>query len=161
MNSNDPTEHRPFSDVAQSPEATARYLADVQRVLLDIGKSLETLALETRVHCRGTQVEGDRWYHARLRARPVEKALGDVLKSLNHLTDGLEKTAYKRRAHDEGVVNTTRDRKVKALEKERKRHPQIPAAPNYPPQQGGQQAPGSAYSAPASIYDLGQHRESA
>ncbi|MFE7077231.1 hypothetical protein ACFU96_44815 [Streptomyces sp. NPDC057620] len=160
MNSNDPN-YSPLRDVAQSPAATARYLADVQRVLLDIGKNLETLAHETRVHLRDTHVDGDRWYHARLRARPVEAALGDVLKSLNSLTDGLEKSAYKRRAHDEKVVNTVRERKTKALEKERKKHPQIPAAPNYPPQQGGQSNPGPAYSAPASIYDLGQRRESA
>ncbi|MDQ1033637.1 hypothetical protein QFZ75_000053 [Streptomyces sp. V3I8] len=160
MNSTDPT-HSPLRDVAASPAATAHYLANVQRVLLDISKNLETLAHETRVHLRDTHVDGDRWYHARLRARPVETALGDVLKSLNSLTEGLEKTAYKRRAHDEKVVNTTRERKAKVLEKERKKHPQIPAAPNYAPQEGGQQAPGAGYSAPGSIYDLGQRRESA
>jgi hypothetical protein len=157
VNSNDPN-HSPLRDVAQNPEATARYLADVQRVLLDIGKNLETLATETRLHLRKTHVEGDRWYHARLRAMPVEKALGNVLKNLNDLTKGLEKSAYKRRAHDEAVVNTARERKEKELERQRKKNPQqLQAAPN-PPQQG---APGhnSGYSAPTSIFDLG--RESA
>lgn len=158
MNSNDPN-HSPLRDVAQSPEATARYLADVQRVLLDIGKNLETLAIETRVHLRKTHVEGDRWYHARLRAMPVEKALGNVLKDLNDLTEGLEKSAYKRRAHDESVVNTAKGRKEKELEKQRKKNPPtLQAAPN-PPQQGAQNQ-NSGYGGPTSIYDLGK-RESA
>ncbi|MBD2818528.1 hypothetical protein PS783_37495 (plasmid) [Streptomyces enissocaesilis] len=157
MNSNDPN-HSPLRDVAQNPEATARYLADVQRVLLDIGKNLETLAHETRVHLRDTHVEGDRWYHARLRAMPVEKALGNVLKNLNNLTEGLEKSAYKRRAHDEAVVNTAKERKEKALERERKKNPPtLQAAPN-PPQQGAQ-GQNLGYGGPTSIYDMG--RESA
>ncbi|MCZ1012663.1 hypothetical protein [Streptomyces lydicus] len=158
MNSNDPTDP-PLRDVAQSPEATARYLADVQRVLLDIGKSLEILAMETRVHLRETHVTGDRWYHARLRAMPVEKALGNVLKNLNNLTDGLEKSAYKRRAHDEAVVNTAQERKEKELERRRKKNPQtLQAAPN-PPQQDAQNH-NSRYGGPTSIYDLSD-RESA
>ncbi|WP_410540534.1 hypothetical protein [Streptomyces sp. KL2] len=158
MNSNDPTP-APLRDVAQSPEATARYLADIQRVLLDIGKNLETLALETRVHLRETHVEGDRWYHARLRAMPVEKALKDVLKNLNSLTEGLEKSAYKRRAHDEAVVNTARTRKEKELERQRRKNPQpLQAAP-----ENGERVhtdPNSGYSGPTSLYDLG-NRESA
>ncbi|MGD9482871.1 hypothetical protein WDH52_06350 [Streptomyces sp. TRM70308] len=158
MNSNDPN-NSPLRDVAQSPEATARYLADVQRVLLDIGKNLETLAIETRVHLRETHVEGDRWYHARLRAMPVEKALGNVLRNLKSLTEGLEKSAYKRRAHDEVVVNTARDRKEKELEKQRKRSPQpLQAAPH--PSQSGAQSQDFGYGGPASIYDMG-NRESA
>ena len=157
MNSNDPN-HSPLRDVAQNPEATARYLADVQRVLLDIGKNLETLAHETRVHLRDTHVEGDRWYHARLRAMPVEKALGNVLKNLNNLTEGLEKSTYKRRAHDEAVVNKAKERKEKALERERKKNPPpLQAAPN-PPQQGAQ-GQNLGYGGPTSIYDMG--RESA
>ncbi|MFK0016204.1 hypothetical protein [Streptomyces sp. NPDC091027] len=159
MNSNNDPNHSPLRDVAQNPEATARYLADVQRVLLDIGKNLETLALETRVHLRGTNVEGDRWYHARLRAMPVEKALGQVLRNLNNLTEGLEKSAYKRRAHDEAVVNTAKDRKEKELEKQRKKNPPaLQAAPNLPEQ--GARSENSGYGVPASIYDLGK-RESA
>lgn len=158
MTSNDPN-YSPLRDVAQNPEATARYLADVQRVLLDIGKNLETLANETRVHLRDTHVEGDRWYHARLRARPVEKALGDVLADLKDLTEGLESSAYKRRAHAEAVMNTTRERKEKALEKSRRNAPPIPAAPPTPPQQGAQNT-NTGYSVPTSIYDLG-NRESA
>jgi hypothetical protein len=158
VNSTDPN-HSPLRDVAQSPEATARYLADVQRVLLDIGKNLETLAHETRVHLRDTHVEGDRWYHARLRAMPVEKALGQVLKNLNNLTEGLEKSAYKRRAHDEAVVNTAKGRKEKELERQRKKNPPVlQAAPNQPQQ--GAQGQNSGYGGPTSIYDLGK-RESA
>ncbi|MFJ3673690.1 hypothetical protein ACIPSE_45335 [Streptomyces sp. NPDC090106] len=159
MNSSNDPSHSPLRDVAQNPEATARYLADVQRVLLDIGKNLETLALETRVHLRGTNVEGDRWYHARLRARPVESALAQVLKNLNNLTDGLEKSAYKRHAHDQAVVNTLKDRKQKELEKQRKKNPQTLQAAANPPQEGGHGA-NSGYGGPTSIYDLGR-RESA
>ncbi|MFB6814501.1 hypothetical protein ACFCV8_08140 [Streptomyces sp. NPDC056347] len=155
---NDPN-HPPLRDVAQNPEATARYLADVQRVLLDIGNSLETLALETRVHLRKTHVEGDRWYHARLRAMPVEKALGQVLKNLNNLTDGLEKSAYKRRAHDETVVNTAKGRKEKELERKQKKNPpSLQVAPS-PPQHDARDQ-NSGYGGPTSIYDLGR-RESA
>ncbi|MFE7515003.1 hypothetical protein ACFU8I_27790 [Streptomyces sp. NPDC057540] len=159
MNSNNDPKHPPLRDVAQNPEATARYLASVQRVLLKIGRDLETLAHETRVHLRDTHVEGDRWYHARLRAMPVEKSLGQVLKNLNNLTDGLEKSAYKRRAHDEAVVNMAKERKEKELEKWRKKNPQpLQAAPS-PPQQGAQiQKP--SYGGPTSIFDLG-NRESA
>ncbi|MCL3998174.1 hypothetical protein [Streptomyces lavenduligriseus] len=158
MNSTDPN-HSPLRDVAQNPEATARYLADVQRVLLDIGKNLETLAIETQVHLRDTHVEGDRWYHARLRALPVERALGNVLKNLKNLTEGLEKSAYKRRAHDEAVVNTVRERKEKELEKQRKKNPpQLQAAPD--PHQQGAHSRNIGYGEPTSIYDLG-NRESA
>jgi hypothetical protein len=158
LNSNNDPNSAPLRDVAQSPEATARYLADVQRVLLAIGKNLETLAHETRVHLRDTHVEGDRWYHARLRAMPVEKAFGNVLKNLNNLTEGLEKSAYKRRAHDEAVVNTAKGRKEKELEKQRKKNPPSLQATSNPPQQGAE-SENSSYGGPTSIYDLG--RESA
>ncbi|MGW2713379.1 hypothetical protein ACWC4J_31040 [Streptomyces sp. NPDC001356] len=158
MNSKKDPNHSPLRDVAQNPEATAQYLADVQRVVLDIGKNLQTLANETRLHLRTTHVEGDRWYHARLRAMPVEKALGNVLKNLNNLTDGLEKSAYKRRAHDEAVLNTKKGRKEKELERQRKKNPQpLQAAPNPPMQ--GTQSQNIGYGGPTSIYDMG--RESA
>ncbi|MFI1621815.1 hypothetical protein ACH4VT_33380 [Streptomyces lydicus] len=158
MTSNDPN-HAPLRDVAQSPEATARYLADVQRVLLDIGRNLEALALETRVHCRDTHVEGDRWFDAWMRAQPVERALKDVLKHVEGVTKGLEKSAFKRRAHDEAVANTAKKRKEKELEKKRKNAPPLQAAPQNQPQQGGQ-GHNSEYGGPTSIYDLG-NRESA
>ncbi|MFF8556555.1 hypothetical protein ACF058_27465 [Streptomyces sp. NPDC015501] len=157
MDSNDPN-YSPLRDVAQSPEAMARYLADVQRVLLDIGRNLEALALETRVHCRDTHVEGDRWFDAWLRAQPVERALKDVLKHVQGVTKGLEKSAFKRRAHDEAVANTAKKRKEKELEKKRKSAPSLQAAPT-PPQQGAQDQ-NSRYGGPTSIYDLGK-RESA
>ncbi|MEU4729633.1 hypothetical protein [Streptomyces sp. NPDC023588] len=158
MNSNDPN-HAPLRDVAQSPEATARYLADVQRVLLDIGRNLEALAMETRVHCRDTHVEGDRWFDAWMRAQPVERALKDVLKHVEGVTKGLEKSAFKRRAHDEAVANTAKKRKEKELEKKRKNAPPLQAAPPSPPQQGAPSR-NSGYGGPTSIYDMG-NRESA
>ncbi|MFD6826836.1 hypothetical protein ACFWC5_41960 [Streptomyces sp. NPDC060085] len=159
MNSHNDPNYSPLRDVAQSPEATARYLADVQRVLLDIGKNLETLALEVRVHCRDAHVEGDRFYDAWLRAQPVERAFKDVLKNVEAVTKGLEKSAYKRRAHKEALANTARKREEKELEKQRKKNPQpLQAAPNRAQQ--GAQAQNSGYGGPTSIYDLGK-RESA
>lgn len=165
MTSNDPN-HAPLRDVAQNPEATARYLADVQRVLLDIAKNLETLADETRIHCRGTHVDGDRWYHARMRALPVEKSLKNILRNLSGLTKGLEKTAFERKAFAYEVNQLPGKRRAKELEKARKKNPQqIQAAP----QQGGQspnqpqqaaQDRNSGYAGPTSIFDLG-NRESA
>lgn len=161
MNSTDPMSRpSPMRDVAQNPEATARYLADVQRVLLEIGDNLEILARETRVHLRGTHVDGDRKFEARLRALPVERALKSVLRNLNGLTDGLEATAFKRHAFATKVNNLPKERNQKQLEKARKKNPQIQAAQNSYPQ-GGQQATGHGYSGPASIYDLGRNRESA
>ncbi|MFI8343958.1 hypothetical protein ACIF8W_28355 [Streptomyces sp. NPDC085639] len=158
MHSNDPN-HAPLRDVAQNPEATARYLADVQRVLLDIGRNLEALALETRVHCRDTHVEGDRWFDAWMRAQPVERALKDVLKHVEGVTKGLEKSAFKRRAHDEAVANTAKKRKEKEMEKKRKNAPPLQAASQSPPQQGAPSR-NSDYGGLASIYDMG-NRESA
>ncbi|MGQ7754858.1 hypothetical protein ACUN29_41655 (plasmid) [Streptomyces sp. WC2508] len=158
MNSNDP-KPAPLSDVAQSPEATARYLADVQRVLLDIGRNLETLAMETRVHCRGTHLDGDRWYHARLRALPVEKALKDVLKHVNGLTEGLEKSAYKRNAFADEVKKLPGMRREKELERRRKKNPQLQAVSENSGQQGAR-ASDMDYGNPTSIYDL-DSRESA
>jgi hypothetical protein len=149
--------HSPLRDIAQNPDAFAAYLADIQRVLLGIGKNLETLQHETRVHCRTTHVEGDRWYHARLRALPVEKELRDVLKHVNGLTEGLEKSTFKRRAHADVVNALPGKRKEKALAKERKKNP---AALQHGTQSGEQVNTGqnSGYAGPASIYDLGDRR---
>ncbi|MFC9176754.1 hypothetical protein [Streptomyces sp. NPDC057107] len=159
MKNNDP-HHGPMRDVAQNPEATARYLADIQRVLLDIGGNLELLAREIRVHCRDTHVEGDRFYDAWMRSRPVERALKDVLNHVEGVTKGLEKSAYQRRAHDEAVVAVDEKRKGKALEKARKKNP-----PQLNTGQGnaGQasQRENMRYDEPASIYDLRNDRRSA
>lgn len=159
MTSNGPN-HAPLRDVAQSPEATARYLADVQRVLLDIGRNLEALALETRVHCRDTHVEGDRFYDAWLRAQPVERALKDVLKHVQGVTKGLEKSAYKRRAHDEAVAAVDAKRKEKVLEKARKKNlTQLNTAQGNAGQASRRE--NVRYDEPASIYDLRDDRRSA
>ncbi|MFI1786206.1 hypothetical protein [Streptomyces rubiginosohelvolus] len=150
----------PLADVAASPDATARYLADVQRVLLDIGGNLELLAREIHLHCRHTHVEGDRFYDAWMRSRPVEKALKDVLKNVEGVTKGLEKSSYQRRAHDEAVAAADEKRKGKALEKARKKNPpQLNTAQGNTgqvPQQGNLR-----YDEPASIYDLRSDRRSA
>ncbi|MFE2118937.1 hypothetical protein ACFXAY_36825 [Streptomyces microflavus] len=143
----------PLADVAASPEATARYLADIQRVLLDIGRNLENLALQTRVHCRNTHVDGDRFFDAWMRAQPVERALRDVLKNVESLTKGLEKSAYKRRAHDENVLAAGKKRKEKELEKARKKNPpQLSTPPNTTEEVPRQEDTG--YAGPTSIFDL-------
>ena len=152
-------ETAPLRDVAQSPEATAQYLADLQLHLLQISKNLETLAHETRVHCRGTHVPGDRWYHARLRALPVEKALRDVLKHLGGLTEGLEKSAYKRNAFADDVKALPGKRREKELEKQRKKNPKLQAAPGSASQEDAR-SKNSGYGGPTSIFDLND-RESA
>ncbi|MFI1585595.1 hypothetical protein [Embleya sp. NPDC020630] len=145
--------------VAQDPEAFARYMADVQRTLLGIGASLERLQRETRVHCRGAHVEGDRWYQARLRARPVESALREVLKHVHGLTDGLEKSVHKRRAHAEEMEALPRRRRERELARERKRNPALRSAPRVE-ENGEDDIPGGrpGYGVPTSVYDLRRGR---
>lgn len=146
-------------EIAQNPAAYARYLADFHRVVLDMQAKLEILQRETRVHCRGTRVEGDKMGQAFLRAFPVEKSLNDVLKNLKSVTSGLEKSANKRHAHDE---------KVKMVKKHRKEKEQLGGRNNNPQLQGPREAPGerdaqrtdTSYGGPTSIYNL-DRRESA
>ncbi|MFI1839496.1 hypothetical protein [Streptomyces olivaceoviridis] len=161
------TEDKPFfndpnaalREIAQNPAAYAHYLADFHRVVLDMAAKLEVLQRETRVHCRGTRVEGDKLGQAFLRSFPVEKSLSDVIKHLKGVTSGLEKSAHKRHAHDEKVKEVKKQRKEKELLKERKNNPPLQAAPENPGQQGAQ-SPDMGYGGPASIYDL-RGRESA
>ncbi|MFE3129282.1 hypothetical protein ACFXHD_38375 [Streptomyces hydrogenans] len=154
----DPSEA--LRQVAQTPAAYGHYLADFQRVLLDMQAKLEILQQETQVHCRNTRVKGDKWGQARLRSYPVEKSLNDVLKNLQRVCAGLEKSAHKRHAHDEKVAETKRQRKANAELKARRNSATLPPAPENPARQGAQ-APGNSYAAhPETIYDLGR-RESA
>ncbi|MEU6885584.1 hypothetical protein ABZ918_10300 [Streptomyces viridosporus] len=161
------TEDKPFFDdpnaalreIAQNPAAYAHYLADFHRVVLDMAAKLEVLQRETRVHCRGTRVEGDKMGQAFLRSFPVEKSLNDVIKHLKGVTSGLEKSAHKRHAHDEKVKEVKKQRKEKALLKGWKNNPPIQAAPENPGQQGAQSS-NMGYGGPTSIYDL-DRRESA
>ncbi|MFD3728799.1 hypothetical protein [Streptomyces sp. NPDC058671] len=150
----------PLQDVAANAAATARYLADIQRVVRDTERHLATLTDETSVHLRGTHLEGDHFWHAKKRARPVEKALQKVLKDAKNLAADLEAAAYSRRAFDENCANTVKDRKEKELEKQRKKNPQqIPPMPAAPP--GLHNKPESSYASPVSnIHDL-RGRESA
>lgn len=156
--------HSPLQDVAANAAATARYLADIQRVVRDTERHLATLADETTVHLRATHLEGDRFWHAKNRARPVEKALRKVLKDAKNLAADLESAAYSRRAFDEKCAATVKERREKELqkqlEKQRKNNPQqIPPAPSAPP--GLHNQPESGYAAPvSSIHDL-RGRESA
>ncbi|MTE20306.1 hypothetical protein F0L17_14550 [Streptomyces sp. TRM43335] len=138
----------PLRDVARNPDAYVRYLQDVQRVVLDLEHNLATLAREVRVHCRGTHVEGDRRYHAYLRARPVENALADALRNLTKTAKRLEEAGVRRREHDDKVKAVAAQRQQKALAAG-PAAPQLKAVP-------GQGAPSA--SAPTSVYDLGKER---
>ncbi|OII64351.1 hypothetical protein BJP40_02220 [Streptomyces sp. CC53] len=161
------TEDKPFFDdpnaalreIAQNPAAYAHYLADFNRVVLDMQAKLEILQRETRVHCRGTRVEGDKMGQAFLRSFPVEKSLNDILKNLKSISSGLEKSAHKRHAHDEKVKEVKKNRKEKAQIKARKNNPPLQAAPENAGQQGAQSS-NVGYGGPTSIYSLGG-RESA
>ena len=144
----DLTSEESLREVAQNPAAFAKYLSNVQSTLLDIEHNLAVLARETRVHCRATYVEGDKWYHARLRARPVEKTLRQVLTHVNGLTEGLEKASHERHAHEERVQALPGERRQKALEKAQKKG--VPALQAVPQQQT---APDPA-AGPASLFDL-------
>ncbi|MEU3855036.1 hypothetical protein [Streptomyces sp. NPDC029554] len=146
-------------EIAQNPAAYAHYLADFHRVVLDMAAKLEILQRETRVHCRGTRVEGDKMGQAFLRSFPVEKSLNDVIKHLKGVTSGLEKSAHKRHAHDEKVKDVKRQRKEKAQLKQRKNNPPIESAPESPERHDAQNHD-IRYAGPTSIYDLGR-RESA
>jgi hypothetical protein len=161
------TEDKPFFDdpnaalreIAQNPAAYAHYLADFHRVVLDMQAKLEILQRETRLHCRKTHVEGDKWGQAFLRSFPVEKSLNDVLSDLKSISSGLEKSAHKRHAHDEKVKEVKKNRKEKEQLKARKNNPPLQAAPENPGQQGAQ-SPNMGYGGPTSIYNL-DRRESA
>jgi hypothetical protein len=161
------TEDKPFFDdpnaalreIAENRDAYARYLADYHRVVLEMQAKLEILQRETRVHCRGNRVEGDKLGQAFLRSFPVEKSLNDVLKNLKSISSGLEKSAHKRHAHDEKVKEVKKSRKEKAQLKARKNNPTLQAAPENPGQQGAQ-SPNPGYGGPTSIYNL-DRRESA
>ncbi|MEJ8631999.1 hypothetical protein [Streptomyces sp. MS2.AVA.5] len=150
----------PLRDVAANPEATARYLADLQRVVRDMERHLATLQTETQVHCRDTHVAGDRFYHARLRARPVEKAFQNVLRDAQKMAADLEKAAYNRRAFTEEVKALPGKRREKELEKVRKKNRKtIQSTPG--PQTGVGNPHNDGYPAPAgTLYDL-RGRESA
>lgn len=162
------TEDKPFfedpnaalREIAQNPAAYAHYLADFHRVVLDMAAKLEILQRETRLHCRKTRVEGDKWGQAFLRSFPVEKSLNDVLKNLKSISAGLEKSAHKRHAHDEKVKEVRKQRKEKALLKERKNNPLlVESAPDTSGRQDVQSS-NMGYGNPTSIYNL-DRRESA
>ncbi|MFD9047811.1 hypothetical protein [Streptomyces zaomyceticus] len=152
--------HPPLQDVAANAAATARYLASIQRVVRDTERNIATLLDETTVHLRDTHLEGDRFWHAKRRARPAEKALREILKDVKKLASDLESAAYSRRAFDETCANTVKERKEKELEKQRKKNlQQLPPMPNTPP--GLPNQPHSGYASPVSnIHDL-RGRESA
>ncbi|MFG2439008.1 hypothetical protein [Streptomyces sp. NPDC048508] len=146
-------------EIAQNPAAFAHYLADFNRVVLDMQARLEILQREARVHCRGTRVEGDSWGQAFLRSFPVESSLQDVLKNLKRVAAGLERSANRRYAHDEKVKEVTKIRSKKAQLKVRRNNPALQATPECPVKHSTHDS-ALGHGVPTSIYDL-SHRESA
>ncbi|MFJ3658303.1 hypothetical protein ACIPPR_33980 [Streptomyces nigra] len=165
MSTNKPDEplfedpHAALREIAQNPAAYAHYLADFHRVLLDMAVNLEILQRETRLHCRKTRVEGDKWGQAMMRSLPVERSLTSILKDLKSISSGLEKSAHKRHAHDEKVKKVANERRERAKLKASKSNPSIQAAQENPRREDVQ-GQNAGYDGPASIYDLGR-RESA
>lgn len=147
-------------EIARNPAAYARYLADFHRVVLEMAAALEVLQRETRVHCRGTHVEGDRMGQAFMRSFPVEKSLNNVLKNLKSMSAGLEKSARKRYAHDEKVQDLKEQRKENAQLNKQKSSQPLQAAPENNGQQGAAPGPNMGYGGPTTVYDL-KGRESA
>ncbi|WP_329453184.1 hypothetical protein OG894_42050 (plasmid) [Streptomyces sp. NBC_01724] len=143
-------------EIAKNPAAFANYLADFQRVLLDMQANLEVLQREARVHCRKIRVEGDKWGQARLRSFPVERSLNNVLKDLKGLTSGLEKSAHKRAAHDEKVESVAKQRKERALLKAQGNNPPAIQPTSESKERAGSQ--NSHYDGPESIHDLSDRR---
>ena len=153
----------PLREIAQNPAAYAAYLESIELTLLDIGRNLETLQHHQRIYLRGTHLEGDRWYHARLRAVPVEKTLESVLRNLKSVTAGLEKSAFKRKEFTDTVNTLPTKRKERELARRQKKNPQLTAPPQAPQGQSQQEAQTgkSGYTNPTSLYDLNRNRESA
>ena len=146
------TDEQALREVAQSPAAFAQYLSNVLSTLLNVEHNLAILSRETRVHCRSTHVEGDRWYDARLRARPVEQALKGALSHVSGLSADLEKAAHKRHAHEDRVKALPGERRQKELAKARKKG--APALQPVPRQEAPGQEPAQAAGAPSSVFDL-------
>ncbi|MFE5714502.1 hypothetical protein ACFQ7J_27280 [Streptomyces sp. NPDC056501] len=152
-----PDHRAQLRQIAENPAAFTQLLSDYHSVLMDMRGKIEVLSNETHVHCKNTRVEGDKWGQAALRARPVAKALKRVIKDLESLMLGLQKSAHTRHAHDEKIAEVGRQRKEKALAKERAMNP--PAIP-APPQSVGTVHGGeeSGYTGPSSIFDLNDRR---
>ncbi|MFJ1757308.1 hypothetical protein [Kitasatospora sp. NPDC088134] len=144
--------------VAQSPQAFAGYLANIQSTLLELGNTIEVLAQEQQIVLRGTHVKGDRFYDARLRARATERQIHQLLVALRSAGRAAEVSAYRRQAFEDKVAALPGIREQKALGKANKRNrKQIPV----------NQMPGQAstseekrYDEPASLFDLRDRRAS-
>ncbi|MFI6881150.1 hypothetical protein ACIBL6_47670 [Streptomyces sp. NPDC050400] len=145
----------PLKGIAENPAAYDAYLKHLQAVLLQMKRNVETLQTHVRVHARGQRVAGDKWGQARLRALPLELSVSSLISDLETVTKGMEKSAHRHHAHAEKVQDVAKQRKDKALEKERKKNPLPRAVPNKPSQapQAGQQQ-NSGYSGPTTLWGL-------
>ncbi|MFG2844202.1 hypothetical protein ACGF12_13670 [Kitasatospora sp. NPDC048296] len=142
---------------ARSPEAFAGYVADIQSRLLGIASTLSLLAQETQVELRGTHVEGDRPWDARVRAWRVERPLRELITSIENAVTAAEKVNFRRRKHDEKVAALPAQRAAKALEKANKRTPKT-----LPVNKSAEQVPPptkTGYAEPQSIFDLRDVRD--
>ncbi|MFJ9520665.1 hypothetical protein ACIRPK_20735 [Kitasatospora sp. NPDC101801] len=139
--------------VARDPASFAAYLADMQQHLRGLHGSLELLLEETRAELRATHIEGDRRYHAPLRALPVERRLKAAIKDLESAASAVERAVYRRHAHDDLVNSLPGQRALKALNKANKKAPKNQPVngntPQVPP------AANSSYSEqPQNIFDM-------
>ncbi|MER5355884.1 hypothetical protein ABT093_36890 [Kitasatospora sp. NPDC002551] len=144
--------------LAANPEEFAKYLADVQHRLLGLTATLTALAHAAQVELRGTHVEGDRFFHARARALPVERQLKALVNSLNNAAAAAEKVAFQRRKHDEKVAALPGLRSAKALEKANKRRPSQAIPVNRTAGQVPPPAKSGYSDDPRSIHDLRDRR---
>ncbi|MET9396040.1 hypothetical protein [Kitasatospora sp. NPDC002965] len=156
--SSPPQVRKAMEALAADPEAFTRYLADVQRNILGLTATLTALAQAAQVELRGTHVEGDRFYHARTRALPVERQLKALVNSLNNAATAAEKVAFQRRRHDERVAALPGQRSAKALEKANKHR----SSKAIPVNRTAEQVPPPAKSGysddPRSMFELGDRR---
>ncbi|MFB7380507.1 hypothetical protein ACFC6U_21875 [Kitasatospora purpeofusca] len=156
--SSPPQVREAMAALAADPEEFDKYLADVQRRILGLTAALAALAQAAQVELRGTHVEGDRFYHARTRALPVERRLKELVNSLSNAATAAEKAAFQRRRHDERVAALPGQRSAKALEKANKRR----SSKAIPVNRAAEQVPPPAKSGysddPRSIFDLGDRR---
>ncbi|MFJ5120984.1 hypothetical protein [Kitasatospora sp. NPDC088548] len=144
--------------LAADPEEFDKYLADVQRRILGLTAALTALAQAAQIELRGTYVKGDRFYHARARALPVERQLKALVNSLNNAAAAAEKVAFQRRRHDEKVAALPGLRSAKALEKANKRRPSQALPVNRTAEQVPPPAKSGYSDEPRSIFDLGDRR---
>ncbi|WP_331731472.1 hypothetical protein [Kitasatospora sp. NBC_01300] len=153
---NPPLTREALKFVAADPVAFDSYLGDVYGTLVTLRKAIGQLAQEVQVELRGTEVPGDRFYDAWVRARPVEGELKSLIKNLEKTAKSLEKATLERRSYDEKVAALPVKRSAKALKKANKSR-----SKSLPVNKSAGQVPlpqKSSYSEPRTMFDLNDRR---